>query len=64
MEAEQQIDLGSFYKEYIRPGLIANVVAEVESPSAKLHVSRLSSIERNLHPLNRHRWHALRECEA
>jgi len=53
VEAEQQIDLGTFYKEYIRPGRgVANVVAEVESPSAKLHVSRLlDSIERNLHPI-------------
>jgi len=53
VEAEQQIDVGTFYKEYIRPGRgVANVVAEVESPSAKLHVSRLlDSIERNLHPI-------------
>ena len=53
VEAEQQIDLGTFYKEYIRPGCgVANVVAEVESPSAKLDVSRLlASIERNLHPI-------------
>jgi hypothetical protein len=52
VEAEQQIDVGTFYKEYIRPGRgVANVVAQVESPSAKLHVSRLlDSIERNLHP--------------
>ena len=36
----------------VRPGRgVANVVAQVESPSAKLHVSRLlDSIERNLHP--------------
>lgn len=53
VEADQQIDLGTFYKEYIRPGRgVANVVAEVESPSAKFDVSRLlASIERNLHPI-------------
>jgi hypothetical protein len=40
-------------QEYIRPGRgVANVVAEVESASAKLHVSRLlDSIEQNLHPI-------------
>jgi hypothetical protein len=48
---EQRIDLGTFYKEFIRPGRgIANVIAEVESESAKAHVSRLvSAIETNRH---------------
>lgn len=48
---EQQIDLGTFYKEFIRPGRgIANVIAEVENESAKAHVTRLvSAIETNRH---------------
>jgi hypothetical protein len=52
-ESEQQIDLGTFYSNFIRPQRgIANVVAEVESPSAKLHVFRLlEAIERNRHPI-------------
>jgi hypothetical protein len=50
-ETEQRIDLGTFYKEFIRPGRgIANIIAEVESESAKAHVSRLvSAIETNRH---------------
>lgn len=50
--AEQQIDLGTFYNEFVRPGRgIANVVAEVDSPSARLDITRLlASIERNQHP--------------
>jgi hypothetical protein len=53
-ETEQQIDLGAFYKEFIRAGRgIANVIAEVESESAKVHVSRLvSAIETNRHKKN------------
>ena len=52
-EAEQQIDLGTFYNEFVRPGRgIANVVAEVDSPSARLDVNRLlASIERNQHAI-------------
>jgi hypothetical protein len=48
---EQQIDPGTFDKEFIRPGRgIANVVAEVENESAKAHVTRLvSAIETNRH---------------
>jgi len=48
---EQRIDLGTFDKDFIRPGRgIANVIAEVESESAKVHVSRLvSAIETNRH---------------
>lgn len=53
-EREQQIDLGTFYKEFIRPGRgSANVTAEVEDPAAKARVTRLlNAIERNRHP-----WH-------
>lgn len=55
IEAEQQIDLGTFYNEFIRPGRgIANVVAEVASPSARRDVTRLlASIERNQHAVER-----------
>ena len=55
IEAEQQIDLGTFYNEFIRPGRgIANVVAEVAGPSARRDVTRLlASIERNQHAVER-----------
>jgi len=48
---EQQIDLGTFYNEFIRPGRgSANVVAEVDGPEATAHVSRLlGTIEKNRH---------------
>ncbi len=48
---EQQIDLGTFYKEFIRPSRgVSNVIAEVEDESAKAHVTRLvSAIEANSH---------------
>ncbi len=51
VETEQQIDLGTFYKEFIRPSRgIANVIAEVENEAAKAHVTRLvSAIETNRH---------------
>ena len=54
-EAEQQIDLGTFYKEFIRPGRgNANVIAEVENPVAKEHLTRLiETIETNRHGANR-----------
>ena len=54
-EAEQQIDLGTFYKEFIRPGRgIANVIAEVEDPAAKEHLARLiKAIETNRHGADR-----------
>jgi hypothetical protein len=54
-EAEQQIDLGTFYKEFIRPGRgNANVTAEVEDPAAKEHLARiLEAIETNRHGANR-----------
>ena len=50
-ETEQAIDLGTFYKEFIRPGRgIANVFAEVENESAKAHLTRLvDAIETNRH---------------
>ena len=50
-EAEQQIDLGTFYNEYIRPGRgTANVVVEVEGPAARARVTRLlDAIEKNRH---------------
>lgn len=55
IEAEQQIDLGTFYNEFIRPGRgIANVVAEADSPSGRLNVTRLlETIERNQHAVKR-----------
>jgi hypothetical protein len=48
-EGEQRIDLGTFDREFIRPGRgSANVVAEVENSAAKARVSRLlSAIERD-----------------
>ena len=50
-EAEQQIDIGSFYNTFIRPGRgTANVVAEVDGPSARAMVTRLlNAVERNRH---------------
>ena len=54
-EAEQQIDFGTFYKEFIRPGRgNATVVAEAEDPAAKAHLTRLiSAIETNRHGATR-----------
>ena len=54
-ETEQQIDLGTFYNTFIRPGRgTANVVAEVDSVSARRSLSRLlSAIERNQHAVPR-----------
>jgi hypothetical protein len=54
-EAEQQIDLGTFYKEFIRPGRgSANVIAEVEDAAAKARMTRLiDAIETNRHGVNR-----------
>jgi len=50
-ETEKQIDLGTFYHAFIRPERgTASVVAEVDSPSGRLHVRRLlDTIERNRH---------------
>jgi hypothetical protein len=46
---EQQMDLGSFYHEFIRPGRgTANIVAEVEGPAARTRLNRLlEAIETN-----------------
>ena len=54
-EAEQQIDLGTFYKEFIRPGRgNATVTAEVADPTAKEHLARLlQAIETNRHGAGR-----------
>ncbi|MGA7325519.1 MAG: hypothetical protein WBX25_13770 [Rhodomicrobium sp.] len=48
---EQQIDLGTFQKEFMRPERgIADVVAEVDGPAAKARLGRiLNMIERNRH---------------
>jgi len=50
-EMEQQIDIGTFYSTFMRPGRgTASVVAEVDGPSARDHVTRLLDlIERNRH---------------
>lgn len=52
--AEQQIDLGTFYSEFIRPGRgIANVVAHVENALARQHVTRLlEAIEQDRHTVD------------
>lgn len=54
-EGEQQIDLGTFYNEFIRPGRgSANVTAEVESPAAQGRLTHLlNAIERNSHASDR-----------
>ena len=51
VEQEQEIDLGAFYRELIRPGSgTANVTAEVEDPEAKARVTHLLDlIERDYH---------------
>jgi hypothetical protein len=48
---EQQIDLRTFYNEFVRPGRgCASVVAEVEGPAARARVTRLlDAIETNRH---------------
>jgi len=48
---EEEIDLGAFYKEFVRPGRgNANVTAEVEDSAAKARLTRLlHSIETNRH---------------
>jgi hypothetical protein len=53
--SEQQMDLGTFYNEFIRPGRgIAEVVAAVESETARANLNRLlDAIERNQHPVRR-----------
>lgn len=55
-ETEQEIDLGTFYKEFIRPGRgNASVIAEVEDEAAEARMSRLiEAIETNRHGAQRH----------
>ncbi len=50
-EIEQRIDIGTFQKEFIRPGRgIANVLVEVGNETAKQHVTQLiEAIETNHH---------------
>lgn len=50
-EIEQRIDIGTFQKEFIRPGRgIANVLAEIENDAAREHVNRIiNAIETNRH---------------
>jgi hypothetical protein len=47
--AEQQIDLGAFYHEFIRPGRgTADITADIEGPAAKARLAHLlGTIERN-----------------
>jgi hypothetical protein len=54
-ECEQQIDFGTFYKDFIRPGRgNANVIAEVDGPMARARMTRLlNAIEQNRHSRNR-----------
>lgn len=51
VEGEQQIDLGSFYSQFIRPGRgTASVTAEVEDAAAEARMKRLlDAIEKNRH---------------
>ena len=55
VESEQQIDIGTFYSMFIRPGRgVANVTAEVDSPAARTNLSRLlDKIERDQHGAGR-----------
>jgi len=50
-EGERQIDLGTFYREFIRAGRgSAYVVSEVEGPAARARVTHLlNAIETNRH---------------
>ena len=50
-EVEQQIDLGTFYKEFIRPGRgNATVTAGITDAAAKEHLGRvIQAIETNRH---------------
>ena len=54
-QEEQQIDLGTFYKEFIHPERgNANVTAEVENSAARDRLnSLLNAIEQNRHDLDR-----------
>jgi hypothetical protein len=48
---ERQIDLGTFYNKFIRPGRgVVNIAARADSPSARAKLNYLlSTIERNQH---------------
>jgi hypothetical protein len=50
-EPDQTVDLGAFYREFIRSGRgVASVVAEVEGPAAEARLtSLLHTIEKNRH---------------
>ena len=50
-ETERQFDLGTFYKEFIRPGRgNASVTAEIADAAAKEHLGRvIQAIETNRH---------------
>lgn len=54
-EADQQIDFGTFYMEFIRPGRgNASVVAEVEDQTAEARLANLiNAIETNRHGAGR-----------
>jgi hypothetical protein len=49
--SEQQIDLGTFYSQFIRPGRgTGSVMAEVQDPAAEARITGLlDAIERDLH---------------
>jgi hypothetical protein len=51
VETDQQVDIGTFYNVFIRPGRgTANVTAEIDSPPARTNLaSLLDKIERNQH---------------
>lgn len=51
VESEEEIDLDTFYKEYIRTGRgSANVVAEADDPEARARMTHLlNAIERDQH---------------
>ncbi|HVO91599.1 MAG TPA: hypothetical protein VMT22_02110 [Terriglobales bacterium] len=55
IEGEQQIDIGSFYGEFIRSGRgTASVTAEVEDSAAEARMAHLlDSIEKNRHDASR-----------
>ena len=54
-EGEEEIDLDTFYDEFIRPGRgSANVIAEVEDSAAERRLAELlGTIERNRHGSDR-----------
>jgi hypothetical protein len=55
LATERQIDLGTFYNKFIRPGRgVASVAGRADSPSARAKLNyRLSAIERNQHVAKR-----------